>query len=152
VVGSHVALGWGPSGLDYPFLHRGLTAVPWVPAVKPDASPLGRLAWQIGLFFGALDTAVQRNPDWLVVSHEDLCRDPAAGFKSLCADLGVPWTEEAAGFLAASDRPGKGLEVRRVAAEQPTNWSRHLTTAQVEEVAEVLSGFPDRLYGDASVS
>ena len=77
---------------------------------------------------------------------------PAAGFKSLCADLGVPWTEEAAGFLAASDRPGKGLEVRRVAAEQPTNWSRHLTTAQVEEVAEVLSGFPDRLYGDASVS
>jgi hypothetical protein len=78
-------------------------------------------------------------------------RDLAAGFKSLCAALGVPWTEEAAGFLAASDRPGKGLETRRVAAEQPSNWCRHLTVAQVDEVVEVLSAFPDRLFGGASV-
>jgi hypothetical protein len=152
VVGSHVALGWGPSGLDsHPLLHQGLARVPWVPAVVPDATPLQRLAWQIGVFVSALETAVQHNPGWLVVSHEALCGDPAAGFKSLCAALGVPWTEEAAGFLAASDRPGKGLETRRVAAEQPTNWCRHLTTAQVDEVVEVLSAFPDRLYGQASV-
>lgn len=95
---------------------------------------------------------MQRNPDWLVVSHEELCRDPSGGFKNLCAGLGLPWTEEAAEFLAASDRPGKGLETRRVAAEQPSNWSRRLTPAQVEEVLRVLSGFPDRLFDPASVS
>ena len=153
VVGSHVALGWGPSGLDsHPRLHRGLAGLPGVPAVEPHATPLQRLAWQIGVFIGALETAVQRNPGWLVVSHEDLCGDPAAGFKSLCAALGVAWTEEAAGFLAASDRPGKGLETRRVAAEQPSNWTRQLSPAQVDEVIGVLSAFPNRLHGAASVT
>lgn len=151
VVASHMALGWGPSNLDYPFVHRGLARLPWVPKVSPDATPLERLAWQIGVFTSALETALERHPDWLVLSHEELCADPAGGFKALCATLGVPWTEEAAGFLADSDRPGKGLETRRVAAEQPSNWSRHLTAAQVDEVARVLSAFPERLFRAASV-
>lgn len=152
VVASHVALGWGPSGLDYPFLHRNLARLGWVPAVQPASAPLSRLAWQIGIFSAALESAVQRNPDWLVVSHEELCRDPATGFKNLCAGLGLPWNEEAAGFLAASDRPGKGLETRRVTSEQPTNWTRHLNSAQVEEVVGVLSTFPGRLFDPARVA
>jgi hypothetical protein len=152
VVASHVALGWGPSGLDYPFLHRGLARWPWVPPVHPLSSPLSRLAWQIGVFSGALETALQRNPGWLAVSHEGLCGDPEGGFKSLCAALGLEWSEDAAEFLAASDRPGKGLETKRVAAEQPTNWTRHLNAAQVEEVVGVLSTFPDRLFDPASVA
>lgn len=152
VVGSHVALGWGPSGLDYPYLHRGLARLPWVPGVPSGATTLQRLAWQIGLFFAALENAAHRHPDWLVVSHEDLCADPEAGFKSLCAALRLPWTVEAAAFLAASDRPGKGLEVRRIAAQQPTNWTRHLTAEQVEEVEGVLSRFPGSLFRRASVS
>ena len=151
VVASHVALGWGASGLDYPFLHRGLARMPWVPAVHPADAPLSRLAWQIGLFVAALETAAQRNPGWIVVSHEELCRDPSGGFQRLCASLGLPWSEEAAEFLAASDRPGKGLETRRVAAEQPSNWTRRLTPAQVDEVVRVLSAFPDRLFDPASV-
>ena len=151
VVGSHVALGWGPSGLDYPYLHRGLARLGWVPAVRPGATTLQRMAWQIGLFFAALDAAVRRNPNWLVVSHEDLCADPPARFASLCAALGLPWTEEAAAFLAASDRPGKGLETRRVASEQPTNWTRHLTAAQVEDVRRVLATFPGRVSDAVSV-
>ncbi|HEV7863396.1 MAG TPA: hypothetical protein VGR20_11865, partial [Acidimicrobiia bacterium] len=149
VVGSHLALGWGPSGLDYPHLHRGLARLPWLPVVEPGATPLQRLAWQVGVFICALEAAVERNPEWRLVSHEELCRDPAAGFKSLCADLGVPWTDEAAGFLADCDRPGRGLETRRVTAEQPSNWTRQLTAAQVDEVIGVLSGFPDRLFGAA---
>jgi len=152
IVASHVALGWGPSGLDaHRLVRQGSAGLPRVPALPADATPLQRLAWQIGLFVSALETAVQRNPDWLVVSHEEFCVDPAAGFKSLCADLGVRWTGEAAEFLAASDRPGTGLETRRVAAEQPGNWSRLLTCAQVDEVVGVLSAFPDWLFAAAPV-
>ncbi len=122
-----------------------------VPPLDADAKPLQRLAWQVGVFISALESAVQRNPGWLAVSHEALCADPPGGFKGLCAGLGVPWTGEAAGFLAASDRPGKGLETRRVAAEQPSNWSRQLSAAQVDEAVGVLSAFPDRLFAPASV-
>jgi hypothetical protein len=157
VVASHVALGWGASGLDRH--HRLRTGggvrragLPWIPDLEPGATPLQRLAWQIGLFVAALEAAVQRHPDWLVVGHDDLCADPPAGFKTLCAELGLPWTDEAAAFLAESDRPGKGLEVRRVAAEQPRNWARHLTPAQADEALAVLSAFPARLFGRASVA
>jgi hypothetical protein len=122
-----------------------------VPPVHPPSAPLSRLAWQIGLFCSALESAAQRNRSWLVVSHEDLCFDPAGGFKNLCAALGLPWNDEAAEFLAASDRPGKGLETRRVTADQPTNWTRQLTSAQVEEVVSVLATFPDRLFDPAAV-
>jgi hypothetical protein len=152
VVASHVALGWGPSNLDYPFLHRGLARLPWVPAVPAGATMLQRLAWQIGVFIAALQAAGKQHTDWLFVSHDDLCAEPAAGFESLCADLGVPWTDEAADFLAASDRPGKGLDTRRVTAEQPSNWTRQLTAAQVEDVVGVLSTFPERLFDDAPVA
>lgn len=158
IVASHVALGWGASGLDTHHRLRNGDGGPRriglsrLPALQPGATPLRRLAWQIGLFVAALEAAAQRNPDWLVVSHDDLCADPAGGFKALCAGLGLPWTDEAAAFLAASDRPGKGLEVRRVAAEQPGNWARHLTPAQADEALAVLSAFPARLFGRASVA
>ncbi|HEV7689059.1 MAG TPA: sulfotransferase [Acidimicrobiia bacterium] len=152
IIASHVALGWGPSDLDsHALLLGAMGEGARMPAIRPDATPLQRLAWQIGVFVSALERAVQRYPGWLVVSHDELCRDPAAGFSSLCAALGVPWTADAADLLAASDRPGKGLETRRVAAEQPGNWSRELTVAQVDEALEVLSAFPDRLFGAASV-
>jgi hypothetical protein len=159
IVASHVALGWGASGLDS---HHRLrkrdgggvrwAGLRWIPDLEPGATPLQRLAWQIGLFVGALEAAAQRHPDWIVVSHDDLCTDPPAGFKALCAGLGLPWTDEAAAFLAASDRPGRGLEVRRVAAEQPGKWAWHLAPDQVDEALAVLSGFPDQLFGRASVA
>lgn len=147
IVASHLALGWGDSGLDrHPRLPRALARIPGVPRLAPGASSLARLAWQIGLFTAALDAAARRSPGWLVISHDDLCRNPERRFQTLCDELDLPWTAGAAAFLAASNRPGHGLQTRRVAAEQSLRWRRQLNAEQVEEIVDVLSGFPPRVF------
>jgi hypothetical protein len=143
VVASYTQLGWSDSGLDtHPVLRNQRAGYSWVPSLEPGASSLARVAWQIGLFTSALDVAAGRNPDWHVVSHEELCRDPESGFRALCTDLGLPWTQAASDFIAASNRPGQGLVTNRVAAEQPERWRSRLTPEQAEEIADVLVRFP----------
>ncbi|HKN39264.1 MAG TPA: hypothetical protein VJ456_09160 [Acidimicrobiia bacterium] len=52
------ALGWGPSGLDsHRLLRRGWPGLSWVPTPGPEATPLQRLAWQIGVFVGSVALA-----------------------------------------------------------------------------------------------
>lgn len=143
VVASYTQLGWGDSRLDtHPRLRGGIDGHSWVPPLEPGASALARVAWQIGLFSSALEMAARRNPHWHTVAHEDLCRDPEGGFRSLCRDLGLGWSQEASEFLAASNRPGEGLVTNRVAADQPDRWRRRLSPAQADEVAAVLGRFP----------
>jgi hypothetical protein len=143
IVASYTQLGWSDAGLDtHPVLRNGLGGYSWVPRLEPGASTIARVAWQIGLFTAALDVAASRNPDWQVVSHEELCKAPESGFRALCVGLGLSWTQEASDFLAASNRPGQGLVTNRVAAEQPERWRSRLTPEQADEIAEVLARFP----------
>ena len=143
IVASYTQLGWGDSRLDTTSqLRDGVAGYSWVPPLEPGASTLSRVAWQIGLFTSALEMAAQRHPEWRVVAHEDLCRDPEGGFRSLCHDLDLGWTAGASEFLAASNRPGAGLVTNRVASEQPDRWRRRLTPDQADEVADVLGRFP----------
>jgi hypothetical protein len=142
VVASYTQLGWGDSRLDAHPLLRTIAGFSWVPPLDPGASRIARVAWQVGLFTAALDIAARSNPDWHVVAHEDLCRDPEGGFRGLCADVGLVWTPAVSEFLAASNRPGVGLVTNRVAAEQPDRWRRRLTPEQADEIAAVLARFP----------
>lgn len=152
IIASHVALGWRDSGLaTHPMLPRALTRIPGVPSLAADASPLSGLAWQVGLFIAALDAAVARNPQWLVIRHDELCRNPPERFRALCEALDLRWTEKAAALLAASNRPGEGLATRRVASEQPQRWRRQLNAQQVEEVVAVLSAFPPGVFDNCGV-
>lgn len=143
VVASYVELGWRDSGLHrHPLLQPGASPWPWVPPLPDGASPVARIAWQVGLFTSALESALERNPHWHAVSHEALCREPEAVFRSLCTALELPWQPAATEFLAASNRPGTGLTTYRVAADQPGAWRRRLSPGQIEEAAAVLSRFP----------
>jgi hypothetical protein len=148
IVASHLDLGWLDAALDLRFRRIGDTPspghgdLPWVPALQRTASPAARVAWQVGLFSWALEAAVERNPDWHVVHHEDLCRDPVQAFRQLYDELGLTWTPAASAHLAASNRPGTGLSTCRVASDLPGRWRQRLGPDQVEEVVDMLSRFP----------
>jgi hypothetical protein len=153
IVASHMELGWQDARLDtHPFLQRRLAALVAVPPLSSGESRLSRLAWQIGLFTTALEVAASRNPDWHVVSHEGLCRHPEAGFRDLCDELGLTWSEPASAFLAESNRPGQGLMTQRVAAEESERWRRRLTPEQVDEVAGVFSRFAATACADGATA
>jgi hypothetical protein len=109
---------------------------------SPDASRLETVAWFVGLLAMGVQRAIERNPDWIVVSHEDLCVDPVDKFQRLFERVGLEWTDAARGFLIRSDRPGTGTDTNRVTSQQIDKWRRVLSPRDVEVARAILGRFP----------
>jgi hypothetical protein len=142
LVASWTELGWGGCRLDtnLKIVERYLQA--WdLPALSPSCSRLTRVAWEIGLHLAVLRAAAAQHPDWVLVRHEDLCRDPIERFRKLYAALGLAWTDEAQSYLKRSNHAGSGLETMRVAKEQPQRWRKRMSTDQVAEASRTLRLF-----------
>jgi hypothetical protein len=150
LVSSWVALDWlGPPGVDElagsdPALQRTLGRLHGVPPLPADGSPVARLAWFLALLTLSLEATAQAHPEWHVVLHEDLCARPADHFRALAARLGLSWSAATEAVLAATDRPGSGFAIERVASSLPDAWRSRLTRGQVAEIAAVLAPFPLR--------
>jgi O-antigen/teichoic acid export membrane protein len=110
----------------------------------PSWSQLQRIAWHVGLLTTVVAYAVDRHPEWLLLTHDDLCRDPRASFRDLFDRLGLPWSRGVERFLEEHNRPGEGREVNRLHSEARHSWLHRLSAAEVSEVKEVLSRFPRR--------
>jgi hypothetical protein len=112
-------------------------------AIPPAGTdPLERMVWQIGVLLLALEEAAARHPDWLVRTHDQLCRHPASQFRRLYQDLGLTWNDDVERYLATNNRPGEGFPTQRVASDQPDSWKTRLTPMQIDVMQRVLSGFP----------
>ncbi len=115
------------------------------PGVGCPATPIEQGAWQFALLANALLAAAQacRLP---VVDHEEVLADPVGRLSALAATLGLGWTDAATAWVAASDAPGEGYELRRVAAAEQGRWRTRLTPEELAVVADVVGRFP-RLEG-----
>lgn len=115
----------------------------------PGDDPIEKMSWRIGLLIAALEEALVRHPEWHVRTHEQLCTDSVATFRTLFADLGLEWGDASEKFLIDNDTPGEGFETRRVAAEQSGSWQRRLDDAQLATLRRTLSRFPIATWSEA---
>ncbi len=120
---------------------------PWgVPLPGPE--PVEQMSWMIGLLLAAIEDAASRHPDWHIRTHEQLCADPPAEFRTLAEDLGLGWGENAEDFLVRHNTPGTGFAVKRVASELPDSWRHRLDDDQVATLRRVLEWFPISRWTD----
>ncbi len=142
---------------DDPRVRQSYMAQLGIAPPRPDASEVAQVAWTVGLLYTALRRSAERHSDWIVVSHDDLCRDPRTQYTALYRRLGLRWTEETDAYLEASDRPGftvhggQGnlhpnavtgtVETESRRTQQATQYRRRLSADQVDEVMSVLAGF-----------
>jgi len=112
--------------------------------------------WQgMGLLWGVchriLYEQLARNPEWIVVRHEDYCLAPEERFRELFRGLDLRWRSAAAAYLreSGSRDSGEPYVPRRVSAREPEKWRAELTEQQVSDVL----GFSDELmpFGKLSV-
>jgi hypothetical protein len=97
-----------------------------------------------------------RHPDWLIVRHEDLSRDPIEGYRPLFDALGLPYTEEVQEAIRNStsqsnpaDRDASGRQfLTRDSRANIDNWRRRLTPAEVEHVRARVADVSPLFYGD----
>jgi hypothetical protein len=109
---------------------------------EPNGSVLARTAWRVGFHMSVLEEVLKANPDFIGVSHDELCLSPVNGLRQLAERCGLAWSEEAEAFVTGSNRPGYGYDVHRITAEQPNRWRERLTASQVDEAMRVLGAFP----------
>ena len=102
---------------------------------------------------------LERHPDWILATHEDLCEAAEARFGDLYDRLDLTWTPETDTYLreggyieplfrggentftASAVRPAEATRVRR---EQVDAWRTRLTPDQQSELRAVLATFPNR--------
>jgi hypothetical protein len=111
---------------------------------QASASVTQRTAAWVGLLTTVLSGHVEQHPEWLLVTHEELCIDPQVRIREVCEQVGLAWSEGIEHFLSESNRPGEGFSHIRVTREQPNRWRKRLTDQQLAEIEEVLGQFPTR--------
>jgi hypothetical protein len=97
-----------------------------------------------------------RHPEWLVVRHEDLSRDPIDGFRAVFEALDLPYTDEVQDAISRStsrsnpaDRDENGRQfLTRDSRANVDNWRRRLTPAEVERVRAHVADVSPLFYGD----
>jgi hypothetical protein len=145
VVSSWLELGvHGFDLLSRPIIRERFLERLGIPQPARDASQTQLTATWVGLLSTVLAEHVERHPEWLLVTHEELCEEPEASIHGICTRLGLAWTDDVARFLADSNRPGEGFSNVRVTREQSTRWRGRLTDGQIAEIEAVLAQFPQR--------
>jgi hypothetical protein len=125
----------------WPAARDWLAARDLLPSGLDEGSPLARMALQAGLMYRAIDAFCERRPDVLRISHEALCRDPAAEFAGLFDRLGLAWTPEAEQALAQSNREGRGYRPVRVAEREVGKWRGRFGATELDQVTAILAAF-----------
>jgi len=132
-----------------PRARHDLSARLGVPEYPQGNDPVGRAAWLVGLLHGALEDTTRSLEGAVVVDHEVLCRDPVGELRFTARRCGLTWTMDAERFTIASQRPGFGYDLTRVAETLPGSWRRRLDPADLRVARRELERFPfaDRYDG-----
>jgi hypothetical protein len=147
VIGSWRDLGWGLQrfGWRRPAMWAEHGPEHDNPGPHVPATFIERGAWQFGLLANALLRAAEE-PGVAVIDHEEVLADPVPQLEGVARGLGLSWTEGASAWVVASDRPGEGYELARVADEQRGRWRTRLAPDELAVVASIVDRF-DRLRG-----
>jgi len=97
-----------------------------------------------------------QHPEWLVVRHEDLSRDPIQGFGAVFEALDLSYTEDVKDAIRRStsrsnpvDREVNGRQfLTRDSRANVDNWRRRLTPTEVERVRARVADVSPLFYGD----
>ena len=113
------------------------------------------LLWKI--IYYTVHSALGLNPDLIIVRHEDLSRDPATGFRTLYASLGLDYTHHVEKTIldsSSSENPmelsrKKVHDVRLDSRANVTNWKKRLNEVDIQRVREMTGEVAELFYTDA---
>jgi hypothetical protein len=99
------------------------------------------------------------HPDWIFVRHEDLSRDPVAGFGDLFARLGLEFSDDVRasldqfttdqGALGRLSLFGNRRRTMRNSQDSMTYFRKRLTPEQIEQIRRDAAPLWQRFYTDA---
>jgi hypothetical protein len=123
---------------------------------RGDITGQAALLWK--LIYRAVHSASQAHPDFCVVRHEDLSRDPVPGFRDLYAALGLKFTPPSEAAIlksSSSDNPkeppkGKVHSVKVDSRAGLGNWKKRLSASEIDRIREITAGVSQLYYTEES--
>lgn len=117
----------------------------------------GALLWKMIYETVHAKRTLRPNPDFIIVHHEDLSRDPATGFRSLYQALGLDYTHHIEKSILASSSSENPMElsrrkvhdVRLDSRANVSNWKKRLTDDEINRVRETTEEVAQLFYADA---
>lgn len=160
VAASVKRLGWTPT-LDFlreqPRLSEDyFSSSDWTDADV--STPVRAAAWQWRALNRVLLTEADRHDDWLLVSHEEISRDPVATFRRLYSALELPWSSRIERGIRRRTSSRNPAEARRGRTQDFARDSRALLDLRVSmldpeerrEVFEITAEVALRVYPEES--
>jgi hypothetical protein len=97
------------------------------------------------------------NPDFIVVRHRDLSRDPVNGYRALYASLGLDYTTRVEEVILNSSSPDNPVELPRRKTHSVKldslasvdNWKKRLTADEIKRVREITDEVSHLYYSDS---
>ncbi|QDG51702.1 sulfotransferase [Persicimonas caeni] len=109
------------------------------------------LLWN--LIYGTAAKLLERHPNWNVVRHEDLSREPVAEFRTLASRLGVPFTRASQHFLERTSAASNTVETAKphqLARDSRSNvwsWTQRLSPEEIARVRGQTEATARHWYG-----
>jgi hypothetical protein len=113
------------------------------------------LLWK--MIYQTVHSSLSSNPDFILVRHEDLSRDPVNGFRNLYTMLGLDYTHHVEKTILDSSSSENPMElsrkkvhgVRLDSRANVENWKKRLTDDEIQRVRKVTEETSQLFYTDA---
>lgn len=118
---------------------------------------IGQAALLWKLIYRVVHETRQLSPDFLIVRHEDLSRDPISGFRALYTNLGLEFTPRVEKTILSSSSSENPRELSRKRVHgfkldsraNLDNWKKRLTAEEIERVRQMTGEISKFYYSDA---
>lgn len=123
---------------------------------QTDVINQGSLLWR--MVYAAVDGFQVKHPEFWVVRHEDLSRDPLGTYRALYASLGLNFTPKVQQALMNSSQRGNPAElskqrvhaVKLDSAANLSNWKKRLTDGEIERIHHLTADVAAKFYAEES--
>ena len=124
-------------------------------AQKGDEIEQWALLWN--LIYRSVHAAIQRNPGFIAVRHEDLSLDPVNRYQELYRALDLEFTPRVEKIIlrsSSSDNPAEPprksiYSVKVDSRATMTNWKKRLTEEEIQRIRELTADVAPLYYSDA---
>jgi hypothetical protein len=121
-------------------------------AVQKDVITQGSLLWRV--IYAVVDQFRAAHPDFIVIRHEDLSRDPEEGFRELFESLGLTYTSNVQTKLKNYSQSGNTKElskkkvhgIRLDSQANLSNWKKRLSEYDISRIRQLTLDVADKFY------
>src|SRR6266498_1826687 len=122
-------------------------------AIKAD-DVIGQSALLWNLIYRSVHSTYGQNPNFIIVRHEDLSRDPISGYRNLYASLGLDFTPRGQKIIlnsSSSEAPArlsrkKVHAFKRDSRTNMDNWKKRLTSEEIIRVRKITEEISTLFY------